>query len=257
MTDIETGTDLEISVIRSSPQATAMIRALQIAVKDPAVPVEKVRELYELRKLVLADEAQRMFQEAHVRCQAVLPRVFRASTGDKSIKYANLEDIDRLTHDPIIRHGFAETYGQAESSKPEHYRVTCTLMHTAGHSKEYWLDAPIVTKGAQGKDVMTPMHAMGSAMTYARRNLKCLIWNIILTNDDDGKKAGQVERGAHYVTSEMLQHIREELLAADMAEDSFCLVSRIDRLEDMLEGSYGLAISRLRKRAAAMKDTTK
>jgi ERF superfamily protein len=51
---------------------------------------------------------------------------------------------------------------------------------------------PADGKGAKGGDVMTKTHATGSALTYGRRYLLALIFNLAIgeLQDDDGNAAG-------------------------------------------------------------------
>jgi hypothetical protein len=72
---------------------------------------------------------------------------------------------------------------------PSHYRVTCTVSHTAGITKDYHADVPTDMHGIKGTQNKTATHGWGSAMSYGRRYLKMLIYDVKLT-DDDGKAAG-------------------------------------------------------------------
>jgi hypothetical protein len=49
---------------------------------------------------------------------------------------------------------------------------------------------PADGKGARGNDVMTKTHATGAAITYGKRYLLGMIFNLAVTRDDDGNGAG-------------------------------------------------------------------
>jgi hypothetical protein len=70
--------------------------------------------------------------------------------------------------------------------------VICDLGHTGGHVRRYHVDMPADGKGAKGGEVMTRTHAMGSALTYAKRYLLLQIFALAIGEpDDDGDAAGK------------------------------------------------------------------
>jgi len=73
---------------------------------------------------------------------------------------------------------------------PDHVRIVCEVSHPDGHTRRYHLDMPVDGKGARGGDVMTKTHAMGSGITYGKRYLLGMIFNLAVTKDDDGNAAG-------------------------------------------------------------------
>jgi hypothetical protein len=103
--------------------------------------------------------------------------------------YADLEQISRLMDPIIYKHGFSMSFGTADCPYPSHYRVTCSVSHTGGFSKEYQADVPIDNTGPKGSQNKTMTHGFGSALSYGRRYLKLLIFDIA-TTDDDGRAAG-------------------------------------------------------------------
>ena len=66
---------------------------------------------------------------------------------------------------------------------------------------------PADGKGAQGRDVMTRTHATGSAVSYGRRYLLLMIFNIAVGGeDDDGNAAGKRDN-PHTVRPEDVEDI--------------------------------------------------
>ena len=96
-------------------------------------------------------------------------------------------------------------------------RVTCTLAHVDGHARVYTVDLPADGIGAKGGAVMTRTHAAGSAMTYGRRYLLQLMFNLATGDDDDGNGAGS--RTAEFLTPEQIDHLRTRALEVFQRSD--------------------------------------
>ena len=81
------------------------------------------------------------------------------------------------------------------------------LSHERGYKRTFHIDMPADGKGAQGRDVMTRTHATGSAVSYGRRYLLLMIFNIAVGGeDDDGNAAGKRDN-PHTVRPEDVEDI--------------------------------------------------
>lgn len=184
---------LKQEIIENSPQAplpqTAQSQALAMidrAARDPGVDVAKLRELFDLRKQVAAEEARDAFDAAMNEAQSEM-RAIAADANNKqtSSKYASYLALDRAMRPIYTKHGFALSFNTADGAPENHVRVVCDVTR-AGHSKRYQADMPADGKGAKGGDVMTKTHAVGAAMTYGQRYLLKMIFNIAVGEDVDG-----------------------------------------------------------------------
>jgi hypothetical protein len=159
---------------------------IERAAKDPEFDVAKFGELLRLQRDVGHDQARRAFNEAMASAQAEMPPVVRsASNKHLGNKYAKLEDVDREMRPIYTAHGFSVRFGSAPA--PEGYiRITCTVAHSGGYFEENYLDAPTGNAGSQGgRTATTPVQGVGSAVTYLRRYLLGMVFNIVLADDDD------------------------------------------------------------------------
>ena len=85
------------------------------------------------------------------------------------------------------------------------------LSHERGYKRTFHIDMPADGKGAQGRDVMTRTHATGSAVSYGRRYLLLMIFNIAVGGeDDDGNAAGKRDN-PHTVRPEDVEDIRRRI----------------------------------------------
>src|SRR6202042_1491194 len=94
--------------------------------------------------------------------------------------YATLENV--LTRSKRIweRRGFALTFSEGTSDKPNMIRTVCVRSHKEGHSESYWLDLPPDGIGAKGNAIggMNPVQGCVSSGSYAQRVLTTRIWDM-------------------------------------------------------------------------------
>ncbi len=90
------------------------------------------------------------------------------------------------------KHGFALSFGLFEAKKEDHLGIKCTISHSAGHSRVEMGEFELDDSGLQGKKNKTKTHASGSTMSYFRRYLTCMIFNIATQDDDDGTAGNSV-----------------------------------------------------------------
>lgn len=169
--------------------ADSLLNVIERAARDPNTDIEKMERLFALKERAEAREAEIAFSEAKALAQAEMPQIKRTGKNDTTRStFAELDEIAEKI-DPIAhKHGFSLSYGTAESHLEGHYRVTCRLRHRGGHYEDFAADVPSDTVGMKGNQNKTATHGFGSTMSYGRRYLKLLVWDIA-TTDDDGNAA--------------------------------------------------------------------
>ncbi|MCC6887242.1 MAG: ERF family protein [Hyphomicrobiales bacterium] len=93
------------------------------------------------------------------------------------------------------KHGFNLSYNTDLAKQKNHISVICRVGHRCGAFRIYEIEMPADGKGAKGGDAMTKTHATGSAVTYGKRYLLGMIFNIAIGEpDDDGNAAVQTDK---------------------------------------------------------------
>jgi len=171
-------------------EATAIVQMIDRAARDQTVDVTKMRELLAMRKEIVAEAAEREFNDAMTEAQQEMRPVAAdlSNTHTKS-KYASYIALDRAMRPIYTKHAFSLSFNTAEGAPEGHVRAVCDVSR-GGYTRRYQIDMPADGKGAKSGDVMTKTHAMGAAMTYAQRYLLKMIFNIAVGLDDDGNAAG-------------------------------------------------------------------
>jgi ERF superfamily len=179
----------------------SLLNVVARAVHDPSIDVAKLEALLRMQREILADDARVQFHRAMIAAQGEMAPIVRdAENKQTNSRYARLETIDAAIRPVYLRHGFHLTFNSEPIDGPE-MRIVCDVTHTpAGHTKRYHLDAAPETAGPKGTANKTALHGLGTTVTYLRRYLTVMIFNLVLTNEDtDGNRpqiVGFADKGA-------------------------------------------------------------
>lgn len=166
-----------------------ILAVIERAARDPNTDVDKMERLFAMQERMLSRQAEEAYATAKAAAQAEMPQIKRTGNNDQTkSSYAELDMIAAKVDPIMAKHGFSMSYGTAESHLDNHYRVTCRLRHRDGFFEDFQADVPADTVGMKGNQNKTATHGFGSTMSYARRYLKLLVWDIA-TTDDDGNAA--------------------------------------------------------------------
>lgn len=170
-----------------------LVTAVQQALSAPVPNMDMLERLLSMQERITAKQNEDVYSESMALCQSEIEAVTaNADNKQTRSRYATYDQLDRAVRPVYSKHGFSLSFGEAESPKPEHVRVTCTVRHRAGHKEHFWKDMPADGKGAKGGDVMTKTHAAGAAQSYGMRYLLKGIFNIAVAaadDDNDGNSA--------------------------------------------------------------------
>ncbi len=172
-------------------QTDSMLSVIERAARDPDTDVAKMERLLAMAQSMRAMDAQSSFFIAMNEAQGKMRSISRDCHNPQTrSKYASYQAIDNEIRPIYSEHGFSMSFGSKASSNPEHVIVTCRVSHRAGHFESHEIDMPADGRGLKGGDMMTKTHATGSALTYGKRYLAGLIWNLSYgETDDDGNAA--------------------------------------------------------------------
>ena len=228
----------------SAPQVPAQIERRAVDLDDVIGGLldKPNKENVDLIERLLAMRAERAFNLAMRDAQEEMPRIFKdAENQSTRSRFARLETIAKVINPILTKHGFVPSFGTADTPLPNHYRVTCCLSHIGGAKREYQMDIPSDSVGMKGNLNKTPTHAAVSAITYGRRNLLTLMFNIILTNeDDDGVAAGVTP-----LSEEKLANLKDLMTTSGINESRFLATFKIKDISELPEQKLGEAIARI------------
>lgn len=229
---------------------TSLVDVITRAASDPNFDVEKLDRLLAMQERVAQRTAEMAFNAAMQAAQSEMPQVYRDAKNEQTrSRYARLESISAAIRPVITQHGFSLSYGTDTSPLKDHYRVTCVVAHAGGFSRTYFADIPTDANGMKGSQNKTATHAFGSTMSYGRRYLLLMVFDIALTNDDDdGQSAGgynarrQPMTGGDAITDEQASQIRA--LATEVGADigRFLNYFKAESIPDIPAARYAEAV---------------
>lgn len=166
--------------------ATSLMDVISRAASDPNTDVDKLERLMGLYERITAHKALTDYDAAMSTAQEEMrPIAADANNPQTRSKYASYAALDRALRPIYTKHGFSLSFYQGDGAPADHVRIACRVAR-AGHTERPHLDMPSDGKGAKGGDVMTKTHATGAAITYGKRYLLGMIFNIAVGEDLDG-----------------------------------------------------------------------
>ena len=168
-----------------TPQPTRELSPLSLYQQalEKGLDPDKLSKLLDLHERIEAKRSEQAYTEAFRRVQERIPVIVKDKNGQNN-SYAKLETIQEVLR-PILRsEGFTVSTTEADCPKENHIRVKTTIAHTGGHKTEHFGDFPIDGAGAKGGGVMSAIQGNGSSITYARRYLLCMIFDIAIAGQD-------------------------------------------------------------------------
>lgn len=226
----------EIVEQREAPMS--VMNFVASALTNPDVDANKLRVLLDIQRDILADEAKRIFHQAMNEAQAAIAPIVRdAENKETHSRYARLETIDAAIRPIYSRCGFTLSFDSAPAG--EQVQITCKVAHLAGHAENHSLAAALDTLGPKGTQNKTKLHGLGSTITYLRRYLTCMIFNIVMTNDDDdGNSADPVD-------DDFVALVRREIEELEIPADVFLDFMHAASIEEIQERDRAKAINAL------------
>lgn len=242
--------DFEMNAIEKARPAEVqsmgdgILAVIARAATDPNVDVDKMERLFAMQERVMARDAEQRFNEAMAAAQKEMPQIKRGGKNETTRStYAELDAMSEAMLPVIAKHGFALSFGTDVSPLPGHYRVTCDVSHVAGHTRNYVADVPSDLTGMKGTPNKTSTHAFGSTLSYGRRYLKMLIFDVA-TTDDDGRAASSGEK----ISEGQLSTIETLIHQTNSDRVKFCRAYRINQVADLPVAKFPEAFDLLQQK---------
>lgn len=232
----------------------ALLSMIERAARDPTVDIAKMERLFDMHERIESRRAEQAFNAAMAAAQAEMAPVSKNKPNTQTnSRYADLAALAEQAKPIISKHGFAPSFGTDVSPKPNHERIVCDLSHRDGHSRRYMVDVPSDGVGIKGTTNKTATHAMGSTLSYGRRYLTLLMFDIA-TKDDDGN-AVSVPQG--YISEAQYKELSDLIRATGTDLDAFLQLGGVESLSDIPAAQFNGAKAKLLAKQAQIRKGAK
>jgi len=182
---------MEAIVLAAEPVKTDIISIIERALINPEMDVDKLQRLLDMQKDIMRIEAEREFNSAMARLQPKLPQIkhdgeIKNKNGGVQSTYAKYETVDTAIRQLYTAEGFSISFDSRQIDSVTVY--TATLSHIGGHSKTASITLPADISGSKNGT-----QAMGSTVSYARRYLITMLFNIVTIGVDNDGKGGFID----------------------------------------------------------------
>lgn len=191
---------------------TEIGQILRLAVESK-VPVDTIERLVALKERMDARSAAVEFNNALATFQAECPSIKKTSTakiasrsgGEYSYKFAELDQIARVTRPLLVKHGLS--YSWDSEMAGEKLVCTCTVRHIAGHAQSAKFVCPTESSSA-----MSGQQRHAAALTYARRQSLIQVLGLTTTDHDtDGASEEKVTDAQAKTIEEWIEDAKPDL----------------------------------------------
>jgi hypothetical protein len=230
----------------TQPQASTV--DLIRAVIDSGINAESVgvvERLVALREREQALAAEREFAAAFAKLQADMPQIVASkavpdNSGAVRYTYAPYEEIMTKARATLTECGFGITFDT--SIADGRVTVTCTLIHSSGHSRSNKFQCRI----GSGPPKASEAQGDGAATTYAKRFALCAALNIVVEQDDsDARNEGDLTT----ITREQAADLRLRCEETTTDMQKFCTWLGVTSFDDIKAKDWERADAKLKERA--------
>jgi len=220
----------ELAVSDVSP----MFAMIERAARDPAVDIDKLERLMQMKVSADALAARGAFDEAMASMQPELPAIGERGNAAGRYTYALWEDINSAIKPVLMKHGFALTF---RTDFTNGITVTGVLSHRSGHREETSITLPADPSGNKNA-----VQAVASSVSYGKRYTAGALLNLTSHGEDDDAYAAVVET----ITDAQEIQIAEMLEATGSDKAKFLKWLKVEKVSAIPAKSFDSVMATLR-----------
>lgn len=223
-----------------------LVAMIERAARDPSIDMDRLERLLAMKERSELKAAEGEFNDAMAQVQQELLPIARDSNNPQThSKYASYFAIDKAIRPIYTRHGIRVSFDESDVPVEDHVRVIA-IVTKGRHAERYHYDSPIITKGMKGNEMMTLTHARASAVTYAKRYLVGMIFNLSTGEDTDGNMPTDT---GEVISDEQRQHLVDLCDKTDSDKIKLCAKMKVDSLAAIRVRDYPRALEALNHNA--------
>lgn len=166
-------------------ESERFISMLERVATNPDADVTKIKALYDMRNEERDRQAKVAFIVAMNKAQAEMQPIAKKHRNEHTKSdYAKLENVDEEIRPIYSKYSLSLSFDE-EPSEGKDRMIICYVMHENGYIKLYRLSGELDISGSQGKATKTAIQGLGSTVSYLRRYLTMMIFNLVAIKDDN------------------------------------------------------------------------
>ena len=242
---------VEPTPLPTEPSRSTLLSVLDRVLSDPAMPIERISQAFDLYQRVDRAQGQKAYVEAKAAFKANAPTIFKDMENKQyKSKYSSIGNVVNAVNTALSQHGLDASweFDQGDNS----IKVTCILTHSGGHSERVSLSAPPDVSGSKN-----PIQQIKSTTTYLKLATFEAVTGVASREgnaDDDGNAAGAV---TETINEKQLAELRGLIVDTNTDIGRFCTYiaklskQRVDRVEDIPAAKFQAAKEALESKQRA------
>lgn len=216
---------------------------------NPNADIDKMERLMRMKDEIEARQARIEFASAMSAAQSEMPVILKNKKNNQTnSRYAELEVINDAITPIYTKHGFSLSFDTIPTEKEKWVTVRCRVRHIGGHTEESTYETPYDNTGMKGEVNKTTTHGLASGVTYARRYITIMVFNLTIKGEDkDGNAPPRQDRG---LSAEQEAKVKEWLETSGANKAKFLEFYGAETVADIPAKRYNEAINGLRQKAA-------
>lgn len=176
------------AIVSPSP-AARMLALIEKSAGDPRTNTEKMRAMLDMQLELIREERRIAYNAAMKACQEEMQPIVRKADNEGK-KYSKLEHVDNALRPIYSKHGFSLSFNSRREVDGT-ITMLCDVLHDSGHHEVKELNGALDLAGIKGNANKTQVQGVGSTVSYLRRYLTAMIFNVVFINEDDDGKGGK------------------------------------------------------------------
>lgn len=227
------------------PAIDPLLAMIERASRDPSIDLDRMERLIGMRDREIEAKAKEAFNNALADAQQELkPVAYDSHNPQTKSRYASYFAVDQVLRPVRSRHRFALTF-DTEDGAPDGYIRVVAFLSKGRHTRRYHYDSPIVTTGIRGNEMMTLTHARASAVTYAKRYLVGMIFDLSIGEDKDGNDGGGFS--GPVISEQQLTYLIELCDSRGADRQKFAVHLGVEELAKLPASNYATALAEMDK----------
>jgi hypothetical protein len=207
-------------IIKTEPRDYHDIIARVAAVKNlTSDDVDKLQRMMTMQEELEKRQAATRYNEAMSLAQGEMTRISKDSANPITrSKYASLEALDEAIRPIYTRYGFSVSFNdETPDDRPDWLRLIA-YVSCGSETRKFTKWIPVSTTGIRGQTAMTPTHASIASVTYGRRALLKMIWNLAEEDTDGNLKPNSGRADFHDPETGEIKKLDANVVIAEMQQ---------------------------------------